>query len=559
MADTKITGLTADTAPTSSDLLVTVDVSDTTMDAAGTDKKVTVSNLSKAINLDNVPEGSTNKLLTASERTTISNQSGTNTGDQDVVDDTTPQLGGDLDVNGHKLTGDVSVAGSMLYNSDGQTFSTASKTLVNCTATNTLSYANTVVRVFANTGTYNATATQIIGTFFVVDTTGSVIKNDPSLTGYLPITYLFNSGGTYQGDTNATNALVIRDFVGNSTFNTINSGTLGVGEYTAFLSQGKVETGATITTYRAFWATNLPTVNGTITNQIGIDIDAITKATTLAVGLRIGRPSGASSNQALQLSGTSTDRQGGIQFGNIGDTTSLYRSASGTLKTDGNLVVGTAGTATGSAVTIDGTQTLTSKTLTSPVINTGVSGTAVLDEDNMASDSATKLATQQSIKAYVDSAITTAKSALYPVGSYYINETDSTNPGTLLGFGTWVAVENRTIVGKGSGTFATAGSTGGAETHTLTTSEIPSHSHTITGISLDGGSGSGSLALQSDSNLVWYRGNGTNWNSGGGAGGSKQGMTVSSIATSSSATAGTGGAHNNLQPYIVAYIWKRSA
>ena len=48
------------------------------------------------------------------------------------------------------------------------------------------------------------------------------------------------------------------------------------------------------------------------------------------------------------------------------------------------------------------TDTLTNKTLTSAVLNTGVSGTAVLDEDNMASDSATKLATQQSIKAYVD-------------------------------------------------------------------------------------------------------------------------------------------------------------
>ena len=47
-------------------------------------------------------------------------------------------------------------------------------------------------------------------------------------------------------------------------------------------------------------------------------------------------------------------------------------------------------------------KTLTTPTLTSPVLNTGVSGTAVLDEDDMASNSATKLATQQSIKAYVD-------------------------------------------------------------------------------------------------------------------------------------------------------------
>ena len=52
------------------------------------------------------------------------------------------------------------------------------------------------------------------------------------------------------------------------------------------------------------------------------------------------------------------------------------------------------------------TQTLTNKTLTSPVLNTSVSGSAVLDEDDMSSNSATQLATQQSIKAYVDSQVT---------------------------------------------------------------------------------------------------------------------------------------------------------
>ena len=54
--------------------------------------------------------------------------------------------------------------------------------------------------------------------------------------------------------------------------------------------------------------------------------------------------------------------------------------------------------------TLTGSQTLTNKTLTSPILNTGVSGTAIKDEDNMASNSATHLATQQSIKAYVDAA-----------------------------------------------------------------------------------------------------------------------------------------------------------
>ena len=51
------------------------------------------------------------------------------------------------------------------------------------------------------------------------------------------------------------------------------------------------------------------------------------------------------------------------------------------------------------------TQTLTNKTLTSPVLNTGVSGTAVLDSDTMSGASATKLASSESIKAYVDSQV----------------------------------------------------------------------------------------------------------------------------------------------------------
>ena len=67
--------------------------------------------------------------------------------------------------------------------------------------------------------------------------------------------------------------------------------------------------------------------------------------------------------------------------------------------------------ATGTVSTTTATETLTNKTLTSPtmtspVLNTAVSGSAFLDEDNMASNSATKLASQQSIKAYIDAAIT---------------------------------------------------------------------------------------------------------------------------------------------------------
>ena len=55
--------------------------------------------------------------------------------------------------------------------------------------------------------------------------------------------------------------------------------------------------------------------------------------------------------------------------------------------------------------TLAGSETLTNKTLTSPVLDTGISGTAFKDEDNMSSDSATAVASQQSIKAYVDNQV----------------------------------------------------------------------------------------------------------------------------------------------------------
>ena len=66
---------------------------------------------------------------------------------------------------------------------------------------------------------------------------------------------------------------------------------------------------------------------------------------------------------------------------------------------------------TGTVSLLDATETLENKTLTSPtltsaVLNTAVSATAILDEDNITSDSATKLATQQSIKNLVEAQVT---------------------------------------------------------------------------------------------------------------------------------------------------------
>lgn len=126
---------------------------------------------------------------------------------------------------------------------------------------------------------------------------------------------------------------------------------------------------------------------------------------------------------------------------------------------------------------------------------------------------------------------------VYPVGTHYTNETDSTNPATLFGIGTWVAVANRMIIGKGSGSFATAGATGGAETHTLTSAEMPSHTHTIGG-----------------GQNQWVRGG-----TGDAAANITQGGGAFRVVVGPNDATGGGGAHNNMPPYIVAYIWKRTA
>ena len=82
--------------------------------------------------------------------------------------------------------------------------------------------------------------------------------------------------------------------------------------------------------------------------------------------------------------------------------------------------------------TLTGSQTLTNKTLTSPVLNTGVSGTAVLDDDTFATATSTTLASSESIKAYVDAQILTEDTLAE------LNDTNITSPadGALLFYDT---------------------------------------------------------------------------------------------------------------------------
>ncbi len=150
---------------------------------------------------------------------------------------------------------------------------------------------------------------------------------------------------------------------------------------------------------------------------------------------------------------------------------------------------------------------------------------------------------------------TSVLGALYPVGSIY-SSTVPTNPHDLFGFGTWVAFgAGKVLVGKASsGTFQTAGNTGGAETVALSEAEMPVHSHGVNdpshthGVNAGGGYGAGPgngglFRVDANSPAVAW--------SNGVARPALTGITLQN--------AGSGTAHNNLPPYVVVYMWNRTA
>jgi len=126
----------------------------------------------------------------------------------------------------------------------------------------------------------------------------------------------------------------------------------------------------------------------------------------LGASLSIG-----SAGQVLKVnSGASALEFGGVEA--VINIDGMTDGSSATLATSDKIPFSDGGTekymtvATLNSFLLSNTQTLTNKTLTSPVLNTGVSGSAILDEDDFNSDSATKLATQQSIKAYIATQVT---------------------------------------------------------------------------------------------------------------------------------------------------------
>jgi len=164
-------------------------------------------------------------------------------------------------------------------------------------------------------------------------------------------------------------------------------------------------------------------------------------------------------------------------------------------------------------------------------------------------NSSTALATTAFVQA--------ALQALHPVGSIYTS-TSATNPGTSFGFGTWVAFgAGRVLIGDGGG--YAAGSTGGsansvlighAHTASFSGNALGGHQHTTPLPPYWSVGGSGGVNFTSG---AAYQGSGYN-----GVSDSVSAGTPSGAVTVNTAGSGSG-TNENLQPYIVVYMWNRTA
>jgi len=160
--------------------------------------------------------------------------------------------------------------------------------------------------------------------------------------------------------------------------------------------------------------------------------------------------------------------------------------------------------------------------------------------------------TQIATTAFVQAATTplaTIANTLYPVGSIYTS-TVSTNPASLFGVGTWVAFgAGRVLIGNGGG--FSAGATGGSadavvvsHTHTATSTVTdPTHTHTFTNYSTS--NGGASTPIIGNSNITFTQTTNA----------ASTGITVATT----NASAGVSGTNANLQPYVVVYMWNRTA
>ena len=170
--------------------------------------------------------------------------------------------------------------------------------------------------------------------------------------------------------------------------------------------------------------------------------------------------------------------------------------------------------------------------------------------------------TQLATTAYADAAIAAAKQALYPVGSIYINAGVTTNPATLLGFGTWTAFgAGRVMVGlNGSDTlFDTLEETGGSKD-----AVVVSHNHTFSGTTSGVGDHQHFPSINGNTNGYAFGGDTYNVTRASQDGYYQNTPTTPAGAhdhtySGTTSTSGSSGTNANLQPYITVAMWKRTA
>ena len=252
-----------------------------------------------------------------------------------------------------------------------------------------------------------------------------------------------------------------------------------------------------------------------------------------------------------------------------GSTTLSNLTASSAVATNASKVlISVANSGTGDHVLTSGatltSPTINSPTLTSPALGTPSSGVLTNCTGTAAgltvgtATNATNSTTQSfgtnnttiATTAFVQSAL----QLLYPVGSIY-TATVATNPASLFGFGTWTAFgAGRVLIGNGGG--FSAGATGGSADAVLV-----SHSHTAS--SSSSVSDPGHAHTYSQSTFFGAPGpieNGGEWrvtNASTATGSATTGISVST--STSISTEGASATNANLQPYVVVYMWQRTA
>ena len=320
--------------------------------------------------------------------------------------------------SGTLLSTGSSIANSNLANSSitlgatgaslGQTVSTISG-LTSLTSTNLVagSGANSILLGSGNITFEGSTANDFETSLTVTDPTADRTITFPDATGTVALlsslSIASGSGLTYNSSTGefSTNAIP-NSKLANSSVTVGSTGIALGGSATTLTGLTSITSNAVVTNDNGFRIRD----NSDNTKQLAFECSGISGGTTRT--LTIPDANGTIATQAYvnsQISAEDLDVQ--TDSGNIDvDLNSEALILTGGTGIDTSATGTTVTYAIDSTVTtLTGSQTLTNKTLTSPVLNGTISGTSIKDEDNMASNSASHLATQQSIKAYVDAEV----------------------------------------------------------------------------------------------------------------------------------------------------------